>query len=288
LHLQKYQNISLFSPSPSASQARNPESRFVPELREGGFSFEDFVPPCAGLFCGFSFFFTAGLMIELLFLISKQGDRETMRAPSVRAFFSSFRAPVVDVPLVKERGIAEMFEESALRIQNNFSIFRVVYLAFCFLLLFVGFGAPQALLTVLFPAGGVGFNSLIILYFVFAASSIFAPLLSRLHFDPKWSMFVCSLTYVFFVGAMLTQLDWMLYLASVLIGIGAAGLWVSEGIWVARARCNEQGHNTFWVIFTLSSIVSNLLSGKNSKQKSLYFLIGLLFVLDLEKLKVVC
>jgi hypothetical protein len=196
-----------------------------------------------------------------------------MRSPTVKNFFSSFR-----VVAQKEDSIEQMFEESKVVVGgDNFG--RVVYLSFCFLVLFVGFGAPQALLTVLFPANGVGFNSLAILYFCFAFASLFAQLLSRFRIDPKWSMTVASLAYVFFVGAMLTQIDWVLYMASALEGIGAAGfwafflcfktiflnlvsaLWVSEGLWVSRSRCNERGHNVFFVLFACSSIITSLLSG---------------------------
>ncbi len=171
-------------------------------------------------------------------------------------------AAEVSPPVAAPLSLEKQFDESTIAITplHPGGRGRVAYLGFCFLAIFVGFLAPQGLLTVLFP--NVGFNVLAIIYYVFSLSALLAPLLSRLDVDPKWSMWVAALFgYFFWVGSMLTEKTWVIYMASALLGVAAGALWVSEGLYVTRSRCGEQGHNLFMLIFVFSSVVSSLISG---------------------------
>ena len=189
-----------------------------------------------------------------------------MRGPTQVGLRKLFLAAEADAQTVSALSIEGQFDASAVSVRpaSEGHLLRVAYLGVAFLVIFVGFLAPQGLVTVLFPQAG--FSILAIIYYVFALASLLAPLLSRVSIDPKWSMWAAALLgYCFWVGSMLASTvgaTWVIYFSSAVLGIAAGALWISEGLYVSRSRCGERGHNLFLFIFQFGSCISNLISGK--------------------------
>lgn len=80
---------------------------------------------------------------------------------------------------------------------------------------------------------GDGYISLAIIYGVFAFCNGFAPLALK-KVGSKGSIIIGSLTYCFFVVTFLWPKTWLLYLASCILGIGAALIWTGQTTYLSR------------------------------------------------------
>lgn len=75
---------------------------------------------------------------------------------------------------------------------------------------------------------GDGFYSLAIIYAVLAIMNWAAP--SIISFiGPRLAMVIGAVTYMLFIMSFLIPLTWLLYVASVIIGMGAAIIWTGQG-----------------------------------------------------------
>ena len=65
-------------------------------------------------------------------------------------------------------------------------------------------------------------------------------------------MFASAATYVLFIASFIKPSAAFILLASVLVGVGAAGLWVAEGLYItANSTIETQGRNSAIFKFVL-------------------------------------
>ncbi|XP_005183104.1 UNC93-like protein MFSD11 isoform X1 [Musca domestica] len=107
---------------------------------------------------------------------------------------------------------------------------------------------------------GDGYTSLAVIYATFALFNWLAP--SFIAFTgPRTAMVVGACTYTFFVVTFLFPSTWLLYVASALLGVGAAITWTGQGSFLAR--CSDSGNisrnsGIFWALLQCSMFFGNL------------------------------
>ncbi|XP_013101783.1 UNC93-like protein MFSD11 [Stomoxys calcitrans] len=107
---------------------------------------------------------------------------------------------------------------------------------------------------------GDGYTSLAVIYATFALFNWLAP--SFIAFTgPRTAMVVGALTYTFFMVTFLFPRTWLLYVASALLGAGAAITWTGQGSFLAR--CSDSGNisrnsGIFWALLQCSMFFGNL------------------------------
>eukprot|EP00039_Didymoeca_costata_P021188 m.343713 g.343713 ORF g.343713 m.343713 type:complete len:480 (-) comp23196_c0_seq1:14-1453(-) len=129
-----------------------------------------------------------------------------------------------------------------------------------FLVLFSAFLTTQNLLTSVVDED-VAFNSLAVLYFTFAVGNLLSSgVVARV--PVRLSLVFSALTYTLWHGGTALSAygvaDWPLYATSVVIGIGAAVLWVAQGVYVAALTTPEQQgrwFGFFFFVFGFSSAI---------------------------------
>ncbi|KAH8381482.1 hypothetical protein KR093_005762 [Drosophila rubida] len=107
---------------------------------------------------------------------------------------------------------------------------------------------------------GDGYTSLAIIYLFFALSNWLAPSFMSLT-GPRVAMVVGSLTYVGFMVTFLFPSTYLLYVASAIIGIGAAVIWTGQGTYLARcsnADTISRNSGVFWALLQCSMFLGNL------------------------------
>lgn len=161
---------------------------------------------------------------------------------------------------------------------------RVNMISLRFLLLFSAYNSASNLAVKAMHDCGfenLGFYSMALLYFVFAVASFFStPIVNKLGRKP--SLFLGSLQYFFWILCFLAPSYYaenpdstlfllnrnfvigMVMLSSVLIGFGAAILWVAQGKYVSDCA-NDTNIGFFFSYFTAimncAHIVGNLIAG---------------------------
>ena len=141
--------------------------------------------------------------------------------------------------------------------RSSFNI-GLVSVAFC--ILFCAYNPLQSAATSLFPAG-LGNQSLGVLY-ASVTFTVFlgAPMVSTL--GSRATMVIGAACYVLYMGTLIfTMNNWVVLGFSVVIGFGAAVLWVALGVFIAQNSTKANyGRNTgiFWAIFQLCNIFGNL------------------------------
>ncbi|XP_027237309.2 UNC93-like protein MFSD11 [Penaeus vannamei] len=107
---------------------------------------------------------------------------------------------------------------------------------------------------------GSGYISLAVIYAVFAAFNWLAP--SCLSFlGPKLTMIVGGATYAIFVACFLWPQTWLLYLSSVLVGIGAALFWTGQGNYLTLMSDRgtiARNSGIFWALLQCSLLFGNI------------------------------
>lgn len=155
---------------------------------------------------------------------------------------------------------------------------RVAYLGCTFAVLFTGFNVAQSFVTTLFP-GSFGFTILLLVYLTYGFSSMLTPLIHEKFKDKVGqdrieilSMFIGSLTYVFFVISLALRQQWMVIIGSLLVGCGAGWLWIGQGVWLAKivqSYEQERGRSVnvigtttgiFFTVFNLNGVVGNVVA----------------------------
>ena len=152
-------------------------------------------------------------------------------------------------------------------------LFNVILLGLSFLLMFTGFQTcgmiSQTVLnsyindtkindTIQFH--GNGYTSLAIIYIVFALANWLAPSVVSV-IGPKYSMVVGGITYTLYLATFIHPFTWSLYLASVIIGIGAAIIWTGQGTFLTLNSDDvTMGRNSgiFWALLQCSLLIGNI------------------------------
>ena len=139
------------------------------------------------------------------------------------------------------------------------------YLGTAFCLVFTGFNVAQSYITTLFP-GSFGFIILTIVYACFGFSSILlSPFIHR-YLTEKSSMALAGVPYCVFVVSLISGLEWFVIISSVLVGLGAGLLWVSQGVYLAKMI---RAHTAFLQKTTGTASLSNV--GVVGKATGLFF-----------------
>ncbi|KAG0723911.1 UNC93-like protein MFSD11 [Chionoecetes opilio] len=107
---------------------------------------------------------------------------------------------------------------------------------------------------------GSGYISLAVIYAVFASFNWLAP--SCLSFlGPKLTMIIGGVTYVIFIGGFLWPHTVILYLTSVLIGVGAALIWTGQGNYLtlmSTQKTISRNSGIFWAMLQTSMLFGNV------------------------------
>ncbi|EFA79758.1 hypothetical protein PPL_06577 [Heterostelium album PN500] len=138
------------------------------------------------------------------------------------------------------------------------NLFNVIVLGFAFCILFIAFSPTQNLETTINK--NAGFISLTIIYACLSLSNFVSPLIV-LKVGEKYSLIIGTLTYIAYIAANIYTNTILLYIASAVLGFGAAILWTAEGAFVIRCSTESTlGFHTglFFALFQANQIVGNL------------------------------
>lgn len=107
---------------------------------------------------------------------------------------------------------------------------------------------------------GKGYTSLAIIYAVFASCNWLAPSFISLT-GPRITILTGAFCYIFFIATFLWPSTNLLYIASALVGVGAALIWTGHGQYLTENSDVEtmtRNAGLFWAIFQLSLFGGNL------------------------------
>lgn len=185
---------------------------------------------------------------------------------------------------------------------------NVIILGFGFMLLFTAFQTMGNIEQTVINSiktdeptfKGDGYTSLAVIYAMLSISNWLAPsVLSKI--GPKFAMLLGALTYCFFIITFLWPQTWLLYVASAVLGTGAAFIWTGQGMYLSK--CSDEStisrnSGIFWAMLQMSMFFGNLLvfflfQGKShidSETRTLVFsilagvaVIGIVFLSTLRK-----
>eukprot|EP00823_Brevimastigomonas_motovehiculus_P003472 TRINITY_DN2120_c0_g1_i1.p1 TRINITY_DN2120_c0_g1~~TRINITY_DN2120_c0_g1_i1.p1 ORF type:complete len:462 (-),score=60.23 TRINITY_DN2120_c0_g1_i1:40-1425(-) len=139
----------------------------------------------------------------------------------------------------------------------------VVYLGLCSAVLFTAYSPSQSFAATLQP--DYGFASLAVLYFFFGISSIVAPSIIQV-LGVRMSMTISVLGYSAYIFSLVTNGPFLLLFASALCGIGAALLWIANGMFmngIAEEAKRAKGYfmGLFTSVDACAGVSGFLLSG---------------------------
>ncbi|XP_015588613.1 UNC93-like protein MFSD11 [Cephus cinctus] len=107
---------------------------------------------------------------------------------------------------------------------------------------------------------GDGYTSLAIIYAVFATCNWLAPSYISMT-GPRTAILTGCCCYIFFIGSFLWPHTVLLYVASAVLGIGAALIWTGHGQYLTENSDSEtmsRNAGIFWAIFQSSLFIGNL------------------------------
>ncbi|CAH4032569.1 UNC93-like protein MFSD11 [Pieris brassicae] len=105
-----------------------------------------------------------------------------------------------------------------------------------------------------------GYTSLAIIYATLAVCNWMAPSVITIT-GPRGAMLIGAVTYLFFIITFLFPRTWLLYVASVLIGAGAAAIWTGQGNYLtlnSDADTISRNSGVFWAMLQCSLFFGNL------------------------------
>ncbi|KAB7502898.1 UNC93-like protein MFSD11 [Armadillidium nasatum] len=147
-------------------------------------------------------------------------------------------------------------------------LFHVLHLSVAFMLIFTAFQTEGNMQQIVIDSikkidedfNGSGYISLAVIYATFATCNWLAP--SVLSFiGPKLTMIFGGVTYVLFIGCFLWPQTWLLYLTSVIVGVGAACIWTGQGNYLTLMSDKEtiaRNSGIFWAMLQSSFLFGNL------------------------------
>eukprot|EP00050_Salpingoeca_kvevrii_P019971 m.92693 g.92693 ORF g.92693 m.92693 type:complete len:439 (-) comp8657_c1_seq2:43-1359(-) len=149
--------------------------------------------------------------------------------------------------------------ETTLELPTKSDRYNIVVMSVAFLILFLSYNSLQNYVTSLLP-GNLGNESMGVLYvsvclFVFVAPTTVAAWGERI------AMIVGAAGYLVFMASLIKIDKAVVLLCSVVIGAGAAILWVAQGAFLVKASApGTYGANAgmFWGIFQVSNVAGNL------------------------------
>ncbi|KAG6445872.1 hypothetical protein O3G_MSEX004166 [Manduca sexta] len=107
---------------------------------------------------------------------------------------------------------------------------------------------------------GDGYTSLAIIYATLAICNWLAPSIITIT-GPRGAMLIGAVTYLFFIVTFLFPRTWLLYVASVMIGAGAAAIWTGQGNYLtlnSDADTISRNSGVFWAMLQCSMFFGNL------------------------------
>lgn len=145
----------------------------------------------------------------------------------------------------------------------------VIILGFGFMLLFTAFQTMGNIEQTVINSikideptfQGDGYTSLAVIYALLSISNWLTPsVLSKI--GPKIAMLLGALTYCFFILTFLWPQTWLLYVASAILGAGAALIWTGQGMYLSK--CSDEStisrnSGIFWAMLQMSMFFGNLL-----------------------------
>ncbi|KAL3285309.1 hypothetical protein HHI36_019418 [Cryptolaemus montrouzieri] len=146
---------------------------------------------------------------------------------------------------------------------------NVWFLSVAFMLLFTGFQCLGIIMkTILegFKLENVNFYAdgylcMALIYISFAIANWFAPSVISL-IGPKITMIVGDICYMGYMACFLYPIEIVLYIISVILGIGAALIWTAQGNYLVINTPKEKmprNSGVFWAMLQLSMIFGNTL-----------------------------
>ncbi|KAI2804911.1 DUF895 domain membrane protein [Blomia tropicalis] len=105
-----------------------------------------------------------------------------------------------------------------------------------------------------------GFISMCIVYAVLAIANWFAPAVVN-YLGPRVSMILSGLTYIVFIANFLYPLTWLLYVVSVIVGLGAAVIWTAQGNYLTLCSNDQtmsRNSGLFWALLQCSLLWGNI------------------------------
>lgn len=114
----------------------------------------------------------------------------------------------------------------------------VIRLSIGFFFLFAAFNTVQTLEASILTDKSLAFATLSTIYGVFTFTNIAAPKIVSI-LGPRLGMFLGSLCYITLVVANLYPSWYTLLPASAAVGVGAAVLWTSQGMYMSRSAARE-------------------------------------------------
>lgn len=145
----------------------------------------------------------------------------------------------------------------------------VVTLGFGFMLLFTAFQTMGNIEQTVINSikideptfQGDGYTSLAVIYALLSISNWLTPsVLAKI--GPKIAMLLGAITYCFFILTFLWPQTWLLYVASGILGAGAALIWTGQGMYLSK--CSDEStisrnSGIFWAMLQMSMFFGNLL-----------------------------
>ncbi|XP_057310453.1 UNC93-like protein MFSD11 [Hydractinia symbiolongicarpus] len=152
----------------------------------------------------------------------------------------------------------------------DIKMYNVVMHGVCFMLIFTAFQTSGNVQTSVLnsikdkdghsPFQNKGYISLSIIYTVFSLANFVAPPIVNL-FGPRVAMFFGGLCYALYIGAIIQPFVSTLYIASVVVGVGAALIWTGQGNFLTINSTDDTiGRNSgiFWALLQCSLLFGNM------------------------------
>lgn len=150
---------------------------------------------------------------------------------------------------------------------------NVLVLSFGFMFLFTAFQSMANLQTSLNKEDGVGAWSLSAIYAALIVSCMFLPKFVIARLGCKWTVPLCMIGYALYMGANFYAVIWLMTIAGVILGFGAAPMWSAKctyltqiGVWYAKLTKQSEDaiinrfFGFFFMMFQTSQIWGNLIS----------------------------
>ena len=150
----------------------------------------------------------------------------------------------------------------------NLYKFHAVLLSLSFLLIFLSFMTSQAAQTSL-DNKDIRSNALGLLYGVFTFTNLVSAYIVNL-IGMKWCLFLGGLTYALYVASNISFAVWSIYTVSIIIGLGAAIIWCSQGGYITKLsqtydKINQlvigsslgMFNGLFWSVFQINQVLGN-------------------------------
>lgn len=145
---------------------------------------------------------------------------------------------------------------------NGRARYNIVVVSLSFAILFASYNSLQSYATSLFPPG-LGDQSLGTLYGSVGPAVFFGPMACDV-LGTKWTMIVGAVGYVLYMASLtIAVVPAVVLPMSVVIGAGAAVLWIAEGEFVkenSTPATRGVANGIFWSVFQLNLVVGNLLT----------------------------